>query len=597
MRGNFKILIKLFFFILLISVNLKADKQTNSYTLQETIRTDKFEILKDLINQDKDINKRDMYGYTPLHLAVRLSKYDIVKYLIKNGAVINTVDSYGDTPLIDSTRNNDTQISKLLICNDANRKVVDANGITTLENSVQNQEIVDLLRTDNLKPYCQKSIAIDINPINIKKNNSYSDTICGNIIDGFVTNINMTFKDQNDEIFGPYQAEIDNKNKKWCIDKSQLTLKNGLYEIIATAKDNVPNLYQTTTSKYLHAPELNFIFDSDNITTNPSPKICGISNSSAMNTLEVVIENKDGNLYGIFNGKFDAKEKKWCVNVSDSLPYGYYNIKADVNDVYGQAINVIKKNYFVNTKKFIINETVKMSNKQVPVINILNLAESFGHKPKICGEILVGELIKGQVTITNQKKYIQDITEIIINNKNKSWCTTIQKRLDNGIYNINIEVINKEQIKTNITKEIKIFTIPKLYEALVDEFQEDLKKWNAKIDKDDLTFTFEDKLFYNQDYQISKKYKKILSNFFPRYVKVTSSFKNEINTITINEDSSSKNILSYLNTMVDKHIANNILWVLKTFKSNRLSSSKVIYNKSYSKKLNFKINNLNKGKK
>ena len=607
MRDNFKLMLKLLFFSLIISLSLNASNNLNSslkkisiqYTLHDVIRTDNFKKLKYLVKEGKNINKRDSYGYSPLHLAVRLSKYNVIKYLIENGATINTVDAYGDTPLIDSTRNNETEISKLLICNGANRTVVDNNGITTLENSVQNQKIVDLLLTDNLKPYCQKNIDIDINPINLKKDNFYSDTICGNIIDGFVTNINMTFKDQNDEIFGPYPAEIDNKNTKWCIKKTQLSLKNGHYQVIATATDNVPNVDKVTMNEYLHAPQLNFIFENKNKTSNPSPRICGTSNSKFMNTLEIVMQNKDENLYGIFNGTFNAKEKKWCVKITDTLPYGYYNIKAHISDSYGQTIDIIKKNYFVNTEKFIINKTIQTLDEEKPTINISNLSENFGHKPKICGEILAGEIYKGQLTITNQKKYVKDISNITIDNENKFWCVQIQKRLDNGIYNINMEVVNKQHRKSNITKKIKIYTIPKLYEALVSEFRDDLDKWNAKINKNDLTFSFEDKLFYNKKHEISKKYKKILNNFFPRYIAITSLFQKNIDTITIEGDSSSKNVLSYLNKIVNKNIANNILWILKTLKSNSLSSSKLVYNKSNKqnkelyRKIEFKIKNNN----
>lgn len=61
-----------------------------------------------------------------------------------------------------------------------------------------------------------------------------------------------------------------------------------------------------------------------------------------------------------------------------------------------------------------------------------------------------------------------------------------------------------------------------IYDALNKEFKEDLSKWDAVIDTDTLTFTFQspDVLFPEGKSQLNNKFKNILNEFFPRYLNV-----------------------------------------------------------------------------
>lgn len=61
-----------------------------------------------------------------------------------------------------------------------------------------------------------------------------------------------------------------------------------------------------------------------------------------------------------------------------------------------------------------------------------------------------------------------------------------------------------------------------LYEDLKKEFNKDLDKWKAKIDKDKLSFQFlsPDVLFEQGQSTVRQRFKVILDNFFPRYIKV-----------------------------------------------------------------------------
>lgn len=59
-----------------------------------------------------------------------------------------------------------------------------------------------------------------------------------------------------------------------------------------------------------------------------------------------------------------------------------------------------------------------------------------------------------------------------------------------------------------------------IYEALYKEFKNDLNKWNARIDKENLAFIFlsPDVLFKSGESTLQERYKIILDDFFPRYI-------------------------------------------------------------------------------
>lgn len=80
-----------------------------------------------------------------------------------------------------------------------------------------------------------------------------------------------------------------------------------------------------------------------------------------------------------------------------------------------------------------------------------------------------------------------------------------------------------------------------IYNALVAEFDTDLKRWNAEIDKDTLTFTFNspDVLFRNSEKTLSLRYKALLQDFFPRYMDVLNAHKHAITEVRIEGHTSS----------------------------------------------------------
>jgi outer membrane protein OmpA-like peptidoglycan-associated protein len=82
----------------------------------------------------------------------------------------------------------------------------------------------------------------------------------------------------------------------------------------------------------------------------------------------------------------------------------------------------------------------------------------------------------------------------------------------------------------------------KIYNALVIEFKNDLLVWDAEINKNNLSFNFKspEVLFDIGKSSLKIGFKKILDDFFPRYLKVINNFKNSVEEIRIEGHTSSK---------------------------------------------------------
>lgn len=80
-----------------------------------------------------------------------------------------------------------------------------------------------------------------------------------------------------------------------------------------------------------------------------------------------------------------------------------------------------------------------------------------------------------------------------------------------------------------------------IYDALTQEFDQDLNRWNAEIDRDSLTFTFQspDVLFAQGDTALNHQYRALLDDFFPRYLAVLEHFFDSINEVRIEGHTSS----------------------------------------------------------
>ncbi len=140
-----------------------------------------------------------------------------------------------------------------------------------------------------------------------------------------------------------------------------------------------------------------------------------------------------------------------------------------------------------------------------------------------------------------------------------------------------------------------------LYKKLFLEFQDDLPKWQATIDRDTLSIRFQEPsvLFAQGKDSLEQGFKNILNDFFPRYLEVLRSYREEIEEIRIEGHTSSEwngsvSVLdAYFNNMrLSQDRTRSVLeycigmvsadedkeWAIKTITANGLSSSRIIMN-------------------
>lgn len=100
--------------------------------------------------------------------------------------------------------------------------------------------------------------------------------------------------------------------------------------------------------------------------------------------------------------------------------------------------------------------------------------------------------------------------------------------------------------KQNMTEIASKFQITKyaIYQDLLKEFKNELTVWNAEIDRQTLSVRFKepDIFFKTGDKQLNNNFKRILDDFFPRYIKILSQdkYKDEIEEIRIEGHTSSE---------------------------------------------------------
>ena len=107
------------------------------------------------------------------------------------------------------------------------------------------------------------------------------------------------------------------------------------------------------------------------------------------------------------------------------------------------------------------------------------------------------------------------------------------------------EIANTYQVERDKVKEIAAAyqdNKVKIYDALMAEFVTDLDRWDAEINKIDLSFNFKspEVLFDIGKISVKPTFQKILDDFFPRYLNVIKKFKTSIEEVRIEGHTSSR---------------------------------------------------------
>jgi len=183
-------------------------------------------------------------------------------------------------------------------------------------------------------------------------------------------------------------------------------------------------------------------------------------------------------------------------------------------------------------------------------------------------------------------------------------------------YMINV-VREKDKIKEIAITYNKLQT--ELYQALDSAFRDKLDEWEAEIDRQTLSITFNspDVLFERDSYYIRPKFRTILDEFFPTYIQILSSdkYREDIEEIRIEGHTSSeaaalsideayfynmrlsqdrtRSVLEYVLNL--PQVDNNKSWIREHLTANGLSSSKLIFddfgkeNRFRSRRVEFRV--------
>ncbi len=163
-----------------------------------------------------------------------------------------------------------------------------------------------------------------------------------------------------------------------------------------------------------------------------------------------------------------------------------------------------------------------------------------------------------------------------------------------------IEVESEKTKMRDVAKSYKDYKV-NLNEAIYEEFEEDLKGWDAEITKDNrVVFHSPKVLFEVSQSEIKKEFKTVLQDFFPRLLQVITSqeYKKEIAEVVVEGHTSDKwesttsqkqiylnnmhlsqnrafEVLSFCYSLEHEIVTKNREWLEKYFRANGMAFAKL----------------------
>ena len=120
------------------------------------VRSRNLDLIKRLGGYHKLLEKKNIFGQTPLAVAVKQNSYKMVEFLLENNVFVNTKDNFNETPLFSSFINENKEITLLLLQKGAILNIKDKLSETIFDKPVEEEflnyvlEKIDILR---LKDY------------------------------------------------------------------------------------------------------------------------------------------------------------------------------------------------------------------------------------------------------------------------------------------------------------------------------------------------------------------------------------------------------------------------------------------------------------
>ena len=139
--------------------DINAEQNRNKRTLLHMAAKKGYaKAVKMLLDNQADINVRDVMDATPLHDAVLEDKVEIVRILIAYGADLDVKSSYLSTPLHNAALFGKVEIAKLLLENGADVNAKNNYDITPLKAAMTSLKDEHFMRVNNTTPERQREI-------------------------------------------------------------------------------------------------------------------------------------------------------------------------------------------------------------------------------------------------------------------------------------------------------------------------------------------------------------------------------------------------------------------------------------------------------
>ncbi|CAH8619231.1 unnamed protein product [Schistosoma margrebowiei] len=117
----------------MVTINVPPELRKIEQILFASVKQNRFDLVSRIIDGHKcDINVRDSFDRTPLHLAASSGNLPMVKLLIEGRALVDPVDKFGITPLFWAVYNNYKNVAHYLLNMGAKHNRVTKQGFTIL---------------------------------------------------------------------------------------------------------------------------------------------------------------------------------------------------------------------------------------------------------------------------------------------------------------------------------------------------------------------------------------------------------------------------------------------------------------------------------
>ena len=140
----------------------------------------------------------------------------------------------------------------------------------------------------------------------------------------------------------------------------------------------------------------------------------------------------------------------------------------------------------------------------------------------------------------NNSEFVETMPALTLAPNKTGEQTTIQAQI-NRVPTATTQVVTQNAWQSKIL-EPNAKTVKAIYQAVLEEFQYDLLRWQAEIDQTFLTIRFfhPDSLFEVGNSSLNQHYQSILANFFPRYVNRLIKHQSAIEALSIEGHTSSE---------------------------------------------------------